>query len=99
VGCTSTERTLIHNAAASAQSYASKAYDAIQSISSGTRRYKTWFGTYTSARHSLVQSHFWLISTRDFSSLTYDCTCNDPGKLAYVCAYIFQSCDFRSGAD
>ena len=99
VSCTSAEKALIKKAAASAQTYASKAYDAMQSITSSTRRYKTWFGTYTSARHSLVQGHFWLIGSHKFSDFTYDCTCNDPEKWAYVRAYIFQCWNFRSGAD
>jgi len=99
VSCTSNEQTLIRKAASSAQTYASKAYDAMQSTTSSTRRYKTWFGTYNSDRHSLVQGHFWLINSHKFSDLAYDCTCNDPDKYAYVCACVSQRWDVRSGAD
>ena len=88
MSCTASEKTQIRTAAASAQTYASKAYSYIQGISSGTRRYKTWFGTYTTDRKNTVQGHFRLINSRQFSSFTYDCTCNDPGTWAYVCAYI-----------
>jgi len=99
VSCTSTERTILHNAAASAQTYASKAYSYVKSISSGTRRYRTWFGIYTTARHTTVQGHFRLISSREFSSFTYDCTCSRSDWYAYVCAYIVQLWYDRSVAD
>ena len=91
MGCTSTERILIRDATASAQTYASRAYSYLQGILGGTRRYRTWFGAYTDFRKGIVQEHFRLINSRQFSSFTYDCTCNDPRKFAYVCAYIFQS--------
>ena len=89
VSCSSTRRSQINVAASSAQTYASRAYSYIQSISSGTRRYTTWFGAYTASRKSIVQDRFRLISGYRLSTFTYDCTCTNPGIYAYVCAYIF----------
>ena len=91
VSCSAPRQTQLNTAAASAQTYANAAYTYIRGISSGTNRYKTWFGTYTASRKNTVQNHFQLISSRQFSSFTYDCSCTSPGIYAYVCAYILQS--------
>ncbi|CUA74943.1 peptidyl-Lys metalloendopeptidase [Rhizoctonia solani] len=81
--CTSARQTLIATAANSANSYVSAANSYLAGISSGTTRYTTWFGTFTSARFSTVKSHYSLIGT-DATSTTYDCTCTDSGTYAYV---------------
>lgn len=91
VSCSSTRKSQLNSAASSAQNYASKAYSYLKSISKSTRRYKTWFGTYTSSRKSTVQSHFRLISSRKYSSFTYDCSCTTSSTYAYVCAYLLRS--------
>jgi len=88
VGCSALRQSQLNTAAVSAQYYAIYAYNYISSLSSVTARYKTWFGTYTPARKNAVQSHYQLIKNHAFSSYKYDCTCNDPGIYAYVCAYI-----------
>ena len=89
----------LNTAAASAQTYATRAYSYLLGISSSTNRYKTWFGTYTASRKSTVQNHFRLINSDQFSSFTYDCACTDPDTYAYVCAYIFRSRDCYSVTD
>ena len=99
MSCTSPQRTLIYAATVDAQTYASRAYSYIQGIAGSTRRYKTWFGAYTNARKNFVQAHFRLINSRQFSSFTYDCTCNDPKIFAYVITYTFQSWGSRSVVD
>ncbi|CAE6336404.1 unnamed protein product [Rhizoctonia solani] len=81
--CTSARQTLIATAANSANTYVSAANSYLAGISSGTTRYTTWFGTFTSARFSTVKSHFSSIGT-DATSTTYDCTCTDSGTYAYV---------------
>ncbi|CAE6490326.1 unnamed protein product [Rhizoctonia solani] len=81
--CTSARQTLIATAANSANTYVANANTYLAGISSGTTRYTTWFGTFTSARFSTVKSHFSLIGT-DATSTTYDCTCTDSGTYAYV---------------
>ncbi|CAE7080842.1 unnamed protein product [Rhizoctonia solani] len=81
--CTSARQTLIATAANSANTYVANANTYLAGISSGTTRYTTWFGTFTSARFSTVKSHFSLIGT-DATSTTYDCTCTESGTYAYV---------------
>ncbi|KXN86513.1 Peptidyl-Lys metalloendopeptidase [Leucoagaricus sp. SymC.cos] len=83
-GCSSSEQSGLVSAASAAQSYAASALSYLTSHTSSTTRYVTWFGTYTSSRHSTVQSHFSSISSNTFSSFTYDCTCTDSGTYAYV---------------
>jgi len=99
VSCSATRQSQINAAASSAQGLANNAHSYLQSISSGTRRYTTWFGAYTASRKSTVQSHFRLINSRQFSGFTYDCTCTDSGIYAYVCTYILQSWDCLSVTD
>ncbi|KAJ3502211.1 hypothetical protein NLJ89_g8991 [Agrocybe chaxingu] len=84
VGCSSSQQTSLVSAASAAQSYASAALSYANSHMSATTRYTTWFGTYTSARHATIDSHFTAISGSTFSSFTYDCTCTDSGTYAYV---------------
>ncbi|CAE6468959.1 unnamed protein product [Rhizoctonia solani] len=81
--CTAARQTLIATAANSANTYVANANSYLAGISSGTTRYTTWFGTFTSARFSTVKSHYSLIGT-DATSTTYDCTCTDSGTYAYV---------------
>ena len=91
IGCSANRQSQIHAAARSAQAYSRNSYRYLAGISRGTRRYTTWFGAYVTARKNTVQNNFRLINSRQFSSFTYDCTCNDRDLYAYVCAYIFQS--------
>ncbi|KAB5596496.1 Peptidyl-Lys metalloendopeptidase [Ceratobasidium theobromae] len=81
--CTSARQSLIATAANSANTYVANANSYLAGISSGTTRYTTWFGAFSSARFSTVKSHFSLIGT-DATSSTYDCTCTDSGTYAYV---------------
>ncbi|KAH8824093.1 peptidyl-Lys metalloendopeptidase [Flagelloscypha sp. PMI_526] len=83
-GCSSSQQSALVTAAASAQTYAADALSYLNSHTSATTRYTTWFGTYTSSRHSTVVSHFSAISGGSFSSFTYDCTCTDNSLYAYV---------------
>ena len=92
INCSLDKQSTISTAAASAQAYASEAYSYLRGISGGTPRYTEWFGLYTPPRKSIVENHFQLISSRSFSSFTYDCAppkCKNPGVSAYVCPYIF----------
>ncbi|KAF5316045.1 hypothetical protein D9619_006759 [Psilocybe cf. subviscida] len=83
-GCTSSQQTAVVSAASAAQSYASSAYSYASSHSSSTNRYTTWFGTFTTARHSTVLSHFQNLNSNTFSNFTFDCTCTDIDTYAYV---------------
>ncbi|KAF7763478.1 hypothetical protein Agabi119p4_8015 [Agaricus bisporus var. burnettii] len=84
VGCTASEQSILVSAASAAQNYASGARSYLQSHTSSSSRFTTWFGTYTSSHHNTVLDHFSKISSNDFSSYTYDCTCNDAGVFAFV---------------
>ncbi|KAG8771395.1 hypothetical protein FRC12_003640 [Ceratobasidium sp. 428] len=81
--CSSTQQSQITTAANSANTYVANASKYLAGISSGTARYTTWFGTFTSSRFSTVKSHYSLIGT-DPTASTYDCTCTDSGTYAYV---------------
>lgn len=83
--CSSTMQSQADAAAVSAQDYAGSAYSYISDISSGTTRYTTWFGAYDSIRKSTVQSHYQSISSHQYSSFTFDCTCTETDLYAYVC--------------
>ncbi|KAH8833066.1 peptidyl-Lys metalloendopeptidase [Flagelloscypha sp. PMI_526] len=83
-GCTSSRQSLLVTAASSAQTYAANALSYASSHTSSTTRYTTWFGTYTTARHSTIVSHYTAISGGSFSSFTYDCTCTESDVYAYV---------------
>jgi peptidyl-Lys metalloendopeptidase len=84
VGCTSSQESLLNTAATNAQSYAASAYSYLGSHTSTTPRYSTWFGTYTSTRHTLVTSHFSHLNSGSYAGFTYDCTCTDADTYAYV---------------
>jgi peptidyl-Lys metalloendopeptidase len=84
--CTSSEQTQVNTAATNGNTYAANAYTYVSGISSGTTRYTTWFGAYTSSRYSTVVSHYQAISSHSFSDYSYDCTCagHDSSTFAYV---------------
>lgn len=86
VGCSSSQQTQLVAAASAAQSYASSTYSYTQSKSAATTRYTTWFGTYTAARHTTIQTHFSNLNSNTYSSYTFDCTCTDANTYAYVYA-------------
>ena len=84
--CSASQQTTIQQAVAAATSYATQANSYLSSTPpSGTLRYTTWFGTFTSARWSTVQSHF-ANEQSAFSTqaLTLDCKCKKPSVYAYV---------------
>ncbi|KAF9051379.1 hypothetical protein BJ165DRAFT_1400905 [Panaeolus papilionaceus] len=86
VSCSSTRQSQLNTAISSAQSYAASALSYLNSHTSSTSRFTTWFGTYSAAHHTTVTSHFSLISGGSYASFTYDCTCTDANTYAYVYA-------------
>ncbi|THH21152.1 hypothetical protein EW146_g365 [Bondarzewia mesenterica] len=82
-GCSSSRESSISTAASNAVTYVNNATSYLSGISSGTARYTTWFGSYTSSRKSTVQTHYAEIGS-DPLSTTYDCTCTDSDAYAYV---------------
>ncbi len=86
--CSSSRRTSIATALASAKSYASGSYNYLSTYPTASRansvRYKTWFGSYTSSRWSTVSSNFNKInSALNNQPLQFDCGCTDS-YYAYV---------------
>ncbi|KAG9081839.1 hypothetical protein FRC07_014400, partial [Ceratobasidium sp. 392] len=97
-GCTSSQQPLVSAAATSAKlirsrsasnKYVSDTNTYLAGISSGTTRYTTWFGTFTSSRFSTVKSHYSLIGT-DATSTNYDCTaCKTESGIDYDSTYAY----------
>ncbi len=89
VSCSSTRQSQIASALSSAETYAGNAYTYLSSRTTSAQRtastrYKTWFGTQTSARWTSVQSHFLNIrNTIQTKTIKFNCTCTD-NYYAYV---------------
>ncbi|QRW06914.1 peptidyl-Lys metalloendopeptidase [Ceratobasidium sp. AG-Ba] len=88
-GCNPTQQSQIAEAATASDNYAeANAY--LASISSGTARYTTWFGSFRASRYDTVVSHFNRIGT-DATATNYDCTAcrTEPGiNFATTFAYV-----------
>ncbi len=83
--CSSTRASQIATAFSSASSYASSTSSYLNGISSGTTRYTTWFGAYSSTNLNTARSHFTAIKNAFASAaVTVDCSCTDSGTYAYV---------------
>jgi peptidyl-Lys metalloendopeptidase len=91
-GCTSTRASQVSTAFSSAKSYASSAVSYLTNTTpSGTARYTTWFGTYSSTGWSTIKSHFTSINNAfNNQSVIVDCACTDS---AY--AYVYPSQPYR----
>lgn len=82
-GCSSSRVTALTTAYSSARTMAAAALSYLTNTTpSGTPRYTTWFGSYTSSRWSTAKSHFTNISAK-LSNEVADCTCTDSA-YAYV---------------
>ncbi|PFH48679.1 hypothetical protein AMATHDRAFT_64907 [Amanita thiersii Skay4041] len=84
VGCSADQQNALNAAMRQATIYAQSAYSYLANNPSGTRRYTTWFGSFTTARFGIVKDHFLKIGGNNFGSFTYDCTCTRDGVYAYV---------------
>lgn len=83
--CSSSRASQIQTAWGSAKTYASSTSSYLNGISSGTARYTTWFGAYSSSGLTTARSHFTKISSALASgALKVDCSCTDSGTYAYV---------------
>ncbi|KAJ8093481.1 hypothetical protein PM082_020338 [Marasmius tenuissimus] len=85
--CSSTQQSQLATAQSSAITYANNAYNYLNSLSSGSTRYVSWFGAYDATRKATVLRNFNAIKGYPFSgSVSYDCSCTDSGTYAYVYA-------------
>lgn len=93
--CTTDQETTLESAVIQATTYANESYSYLNGSGSGTPRYTTWFGAYTSTRWNTAKTHFASIANAfETKPLTLDCKCkqnyyayvypNDPYKI-YVC--------------
>ncbi|KXN83047.1 Peptidyl-Lys metalloendopeptidase [Leucoagaricus sp. SymC.cos] len=84
-GCTAAQTNALYSAASEAQIYAASAVDYLQSHTSTTPRYTTWFGEYTAARHDYVlNTYFKLAMNKFYTSFSYYCTCTSTTGRLYV---------------
>jgi peptidyl-Lys metalloendopeptidase len=82
--CTSTEQSSITSAMSSAKTYANNASTYLNGISSGTTRYTTWFGAFSSTNLTTARNHFTSIKNAlANAAVVVDCSCNDS-YYAYV---------------
>ncbi|KAJ7486759.1 peptidyl-Lys metalloendopeptidase [Mycena latifolia] len=82
--CSSSEKTQLVSAAAAAQSYANAAKSYLTTNTASTTRWVTWFGTFTTAHHTTVLSHYTKMAADAYADYTYDCSCTDSDTYAYV---------------
>jgi peptidyl-Lys metalloendopeptidase len=82
--CSYSQRTALDKAATNGNAYAQEAYKYTLGHTSGTPRYTTWFGAYTTTRHNTVVNHYYNIQSHSFTQYTFDCSCKDAGVYAYV---------------
>ncbi|KAG8742473.1 hypothetical protein FRC11_014311, partial [Ceratobasidium sp. 423] len=88
-GCTSTQQSQISTAATSSNTYVANANSYLAGISSGTTRYTTWFGTFSTSRYNTVVSHYKNIGT-DATNSNYDCTaCKTESGIDYDSTYAY----------
>ncbi|MBH9552801.1 M35 family metallo-endopeptidase [Inhella gelatinilytica] len=83
--CSSTQQSQLGSARTAATNYAVQSTSYLSTLSSGTPRYVTWFGTYSSAGRATALDHF--TKTRDAfqnAAITFDCSCKKSGTYAYV---------------
>jgi peptidyl-Lys metalloendopeptidase len=90
VSCTTSRQSTLNTALNNAQSISLKARDYLNNLPTASRStdaaYRTWFGAYTSARYSTVQSHFTSIhSAFATKTVNFHCDCTDSA-YAYVYA-------------
>ncbi|MFL5353184.1 M35 family metallo-endopeptidase [Archangium sp.] len=83
--CSSSQQTSVSTAVNSAKTYANNTSTYLNGIASGTTRYTTWFGSYTSTRLTTARNHFTNIKNAFANSaVVVDCSCTDTGTYAYV---------------
>lgn len=84
-GCTSSQQSSLSSARTAGGNLAAKSYNQLAGTSGSTNTlYKTWFGTYTSSRYSLVKNGYYNIYYAFGKTWNYTCTSCESGVIAYV---------------
>jgi len=82
--CTSTEQSSITTALSNARTYSTNASNYLNGISSGTTRYTTWFGAFSSTNLGTARTHFNNIkNAMANAAIVVDCSCTSSA-YAYV---------------
>lgn len=83
--CTASQKSSLVSALTAAGSYADGAVTYLGGTPSGTTRYKTWFGTFSTANWNTVKSHYTNIqSVYNTKPIVFDCSCKKTNTYAYV---------------
>ncbi|UJR29779.1 hypothetical protein I4U23_017326 [Adineta vaga] len=91
IGCSASRSTAISSAMRAAESYNSNALQYLNTLSLGTTRYTTWFGTFSPNNRGILQTHFTKIrSALGTKTVSFDCTCPDS-SLQSAYAYVYPS--------
>lgn len=95
IGCSASRSTAISSAMLSAESYNNNAVQYLNSLSLGTTRYTTWFGTFSSSNRGILQSHFTKIKNAlSTKTVSFDCTC-PQSNLQTAYAYVYPSQPYK----
>ncbi|KAJ7881782.1 peptidyl-Lys metalloendopeptidase [Mycena olivaceomarginata] len=82
--CSTTEKSQLVSAAAAAQTYANNAKSYLTAQTTTSTRFVTWFGTFTTAHHTTILSHYTKMAADAYADYTFDCSCTDSDTYAYV---------------
>ncbi|HQA33286.1 MAG TPA: M35 family metallo-endopeptidase [Casimicrobium huifangae] len=84
--CTASQKSSLVTALGNALVYSDGAKNYLTNTTpSGTPRYSTWFGTYSSANWNTVKSHYTNISSvYNTQPIVFDCSCKKTNTYAYV---------------
>jgi len=84
--CTASQKSSLVTALGNALTYSDGAVSYLTNTTpSGTTRYKTWFGTFSSANWNTVKSHYTNISSvYNTKPIVFDCSCKKTNTYAYV---------------
>jgi len=90
--CSTTRQSTVSSAFNSARTYATNSYNyLVNTTPSGTPRYTTWFGAYSSTRWGTVRTHFSSIKNAfDTKAVVVDCSCTS----SYY-AYVYKNSPYR----
>ncbi|TDM05967.1 MAG: peptidase M35 [Ideonella sp. MAG2] len=83
--CTTTQKSTLTSAVTAATNYSVASTTYLSGAASGTPRYTTWFGAFSSGNWNIAKAHF--TAARDAfqtKPITLDCSCKQSGTYAYV---------------
>lgn len=83
--CSTTQKSTLTTAVDAATNYSVESTNYLSGAASGTPRYTTWFGAFSSSNWNIAKAHF--VAARDAfqtKPITLDCSCKKSGTYAYV---------------